>query len=176
MCIRCLLCHLTFFWLAARPQIFQEAIRVAPLALGGNEILTGRTLFVGCPLGARPVCSAESGAVVFFAFFVCSDPTDFSPSGSESAFRLPELTARFGGIVGTMYRARRDLKERQSGGRIDRARVAKAIQCSDGYATMRRVIGRVLALPWRQWPHTRNAIGWNIVNFFNNITPKFLFF
>lgn len=97
-------CSLTFFWLEARPQIFQEAIRAVPSTRGGNEILTGRTLFVGCPFGARPVCSAEEpGAAVTFAFFVCSDPTDFSPSGSESAFRLPELTARFGGIGGTAY-------------------------------------------------------------------------
>ncbi len=119
---RRLLRSLTFLWLAARPQIFQEAIRVAPSARGGNEILTGRTLFVGCPFGARPVCSAESGAATF-AFFVCSDPMDFSPSGTESAFRLPELTARFGGMVGTKYEVKEDLNERQSGGRIDRARV-----------------------------------------------------
>jgi hypothetical protein len=87
--------------------------------------LTGRTLFVGCPFGARPVCSAaelESVAATF-AFFVCSDPVDFSPSGAESAFRLPELTARFGGIVGTKYEVKGDLNERQSGRRIDRARV-----------------------------------------------------
>jgi hypothetical protein len=117
-----LLCHLTFFWLEARPQIFQEAIRVAPSARGGNEMLTGRTLFVGCPFGARPVSSAELGAVTF-AFFVCSDP---SPSGSESAFRFPELTARFwlfGGIRGRMYGVKQDLTERQSGRRVDRARV-----------------------------------------------------
>jgi hypothetical protein len=101
--------------------MFQEAIRVAPSARGGNEILTGRTLFVGCPFGARPVCSAESGAATF-AFLVCSDPTDFSPSGTESAFRLPELTARFGGMVGTKYEVKGDLNERErkreSGGRI----------------------------------------------------------
>jgi hypothetical protein len=119
---RRLLHRLTFLLLAARPQIFQEAIRVTPSARGGNEILTGRTLFVGCPFGARPVCSAESGAATF-AFLVCSDPTDFSPSGTESAFRLPELTARFGGIVGTKYEVEGDLNERQSGGRIGRARV-----------------------------------------------------
>ena len=93
-----------------------------PSTRGGNEILTGRTLFVGCPFGARAVCSAESGTATF-AFFVCSDPTDSSPSGAESAFRLPELTARFGGIVGTKYAVKEDLSGRQNGGRIDRARV-----------------------------------------------------
>jgi hypothetical protein len=119
-----LLCDLTFFWLEARPHIFQEAIRDVPSTRGGNEILAGRTLFVGCPFGARPVCSAEPDAAVTFAFFVCSDPTDFSPSGSESAFRLPELTARFGGMGGTTYEVKQDLNERQSGGRVDHARVA----------------------------------------------------
>ena len=58
-----------------------------------------------------------------FAFLVCSDPTDFSPSGTESAFRLPELTAHFGGIVGTKYEVKGDLNKGQSGGRIGRARV-----------------------------------------------------
>lgn len=118
-----LLCDLTFFWLEARLHIFQEAMRNVPLARGGNEIWAGRTLFVGCPFGARPVSSAAAAAT--FAFFVCSDPTDFSPSGFESAFRLPELTdtARFGGIWGTTYGAKRDLNEGQSDGRVDRARV-----------------------------------------------------
>ena len=83
--------------------------------------MTGRTLFVGCPFGARPVCSAAESDASTFAFLVCSDPTDFSPSGTESAFRLPELTARFGGIVGTKYGVKGDLNKRQSGGRIDRA-------------------------------------------------------
>ena len=117
-----LLRDLTFFWLEARLHIFQEAMRNVPLARGGNEISAGRTLFVGCPFGARPVSSA---AAATFAFFAGSDPTDFSPSGFESAFRLPELTdtARFGGIRGTMYGAKRDLNEGQSGGRVDRARV-----------------------------------------------------
>lgn len=111
------LCHLTFLWLEARPQIFQEAIRVVPSARGGNVILTGRTLFVGCPFGARPVCSAELGSVTF-AFF------DSSPSGSESAFRLPELTARFGGMRRATYGVTQNLNnERRSGVRVDRARV-----------------------------------------------------
>jgi hypothetical protein len=64
------------------------------------------------------VCAAKSGAATF-AFFVCSDPTpDCSPSGIESAFRLPELTSRFGGIVRTKYEVEGYLDERQSGGRI----------------------------------------------------------
>ncbi len=142
MCARRLLCRLTFFWLEARPHIFQEAIRVAPSAHGGNEILTGRTLFVGCPFGARPVCSADSGAVTF-AFFVCSDPTDFSPSGSDSAFRLLELTVRFEGMVRTTYEVKRDLKKRQSGGRIDRK---TAIQFSV-FSYAERVIARHVSVP-----------------------------
>ena len=108
-----LLCHLTFFWLEARPQIFHEAMRDVPLARGGKEISMGRTLFVGCPFEARPV----SSETVTFAFLVCSDPTGFSPAGSASAFRLPELTARFGGIV---YRVKQDRNEGRSGSRVER--------------------------------------------------------
>lgn len=37
----------TFFWLAARPQTFQVAIRTTSGARGGKLIWTGRTLFVG---------------------------------------------------------------------------------------------------------------------------------
>ena len=89
----------TFFWLEARLQIFQEAIRVARSAREGNDIFAGRTLFVGCPLGARPVSSARFAVASTFAFLaVVFDPTGFSPSESASAFRLLELAARFGGI------------------------------------------------------------------------------
>src|SRR6266851_2750060 len=110
-------------------------MRVAPSARGGNEILTGRTLFVGCPFGASPSCCsagllapAAVGAATFaFLVFVCGlDPTGCSPSSeSDSAFRLPELTARFCGMVGTTYGVERGLNERRCGGRnrIDRARV-----------------------------------------------------
>jgi hypothetical protein len=149
---RRLLYRLTFLWLEARPQIFQEAIRVAPSARGGNEILTGRTLFVGCPFGARPVCSAESGTATF-AFFVCSD---FSPSGAESAFRLPELTARFNGMVGTKYEVKKSLDKRRSGGRIGRTRVmTKWKRTAIQYATQ-RVIERVFARHrvTTHWPAT----------------------
>lgn len=37
----------TFFWLAARPQMFHEAIRTESDVLGGKVMVTGRTLFVG---------------------------------------------------------------------------------------------------------------------------------
>jgi len=112
--------------------IFQDAIRVAPSARGGNEILTGRTLFVGCPFGARPVCSAGSLAAgtATFAFFVLvlSAPAGFSPSESGVAFRLVELTARFCGMVGTMYGIRKDPNERRYGGRIDRAQMMTKLE------------------------------------------------
>ena len=62
----------------------------------GIRDLDGKESCVGCPFGARSVCSAESGASTF-AFFVCSDPTNFSRSGA--AFHFPGLTAHFGGIV-----------------------------------------------------------------------------
>ena len=80
-------------------------------------------MFVGCPFGARPVCSAASGAATF-AFLVRSEPTGVSRSGTESAFRLPELTALFGGIVEKYeYEVKGDLNERPSRGRTDRALV-----------------------------------------------------
>jgi hypothetical protein len=89
----------TFFWLEARLQIFQEAMRVARSERGGNDIFAGRTLFVGCPLGARLVSSARFGAASIFAFLVAVfAPTGFSPFNSASAFRLLELAARFGGM------------------------------------------------------------------------------
>ena len=74
-------------------------MRVARSERGGNNIFAGRTLFVGCPLGARPVSSARFGVASTFAFLaVVFDPMGFSPSESASAFRLLELAARFGGI------------------------------------------------------------------------------
>ena len=73
-------------------------MRVARSERGGNDIFTGRTLFVGCPLGARPVPSARFGDGSTFAFLVVLDATGFSPSESDSAFRLLEPAARFGGI------------------------------------------------------------------------------
>lgn len=103
-------------------------MRDAPLARGGNDILTGRTLFVGCPFGARPDCSAGFGAVTF-AFFDCLDPTSFSLSETDAAFRLLELTARFCDIIGTTYGVKQGLKER-CGNRIDR-RAMIAIQLRD---------------------------------------------
>lgn len=74
-------------------------MRVARSERGENDIFAGRTLFVGCPLGARPVSSARFGDASTFAFLVVVfDPTGFPPSESASAFRLLELAARFGGI------------------------------------------------------------------------------
>jgi hypothetical protein len=58
-----------------------------------------------------------------FAFFVSLDSTDFSRSESDSAFRFAELAARCCGIMGTMNGVKQDLKERESEGRIDHARV-----------------------------------------------------
>jgi len=78
-------------------------MRIARSERGGNEIFTGRTLIVGCPLGARLVPSARFGAASTFAFLVVVlNPTGFSPSESDSAFRLLELAARFGGIDKTV--------------------------------------------------------------------------
>lgn len=80
--------------------------------------MTGRTLFVGCPFGARPFCSVASPAAgtATFAFFDFVPPAGFSPSESEVAFRFVELTERFCGMVGIS----KDLNERRYGGRIDR--------------------------------------------------------
>ena len=140
-------CHLTFFWLEARLHIFQDAIRVAFSARGGNEILTGRTLFVGCPFGASAFCSAAgslagTAALAFFA--CCLDPTGFSPSESEDAFRLLELTARCCGMVVMIGGVKQDLNERRYGSRIDHALVI-AIQFTRRRVSTRRNVSRKLA-------------------------------
>ena len=112
----------TFFWLEARLQIFQEAMRVVRSERGGNDIFTGRTLFVGCPLGARPVPSARFGAASTFAFLVVVlELMGFSPSESDSAFRLLELAARFGGIDKTVERMVQDFNKEQRGRERERA-------------------------------------------------------
>jgi len=119
--------------------MFQDAIRVAFSARGGNEILTGRTLFVGCPFGASAFCSAAgslAGAATL-AFFACLDPTGFSPSESEDAFRLLELTTRCCGMTGIMCGVKQDLNERRYGSRIDHALVMTTIAIQ---FTRRRVI------------------------------------
>ena len=86
-------------------------MRVVRSERGGNEIFTGRTLFVGCPLGASPVSSVS--ASTFACLVVFFDPTGFSPSESDSAFRLFELAARFGGIDKSVTWVAEDLnKER----------------------------------------------------------------
>lgn len=74
-------------------------MRVACSERTGNDIFIGRTLFVGCPLGAKPVpSSVRFGDASNFAFLVVLDATGFSESDSDSAVRLLELAARFGGI------------------------------------------------------------------------------
>jgi hypothetical protein len=106
----------TFFWLEARLQIFQEAMRVARSERGGNVIFSGRTLFVGCPLGARPVSSVRFVVASNFAFLVAVfDPTGFSPSESASVFRLLELAARFGGIDKSVTWVMQELNEERRG-------------------------------------------------------------
>lgn len=92
--------------------------------------MTGRTLFVGCPFGARPFCSAGSLAAgtATFAFFVFLAPADFSPSESGVAFRLVELTARFCDMVGTMYGIRKGFNERRYRGRIDCVQVMTKLE------------------------------------------------
>jgi hypothetical protein len=88
-------------------------------ARGGNDILIGRTLFVGCPLGARPVSSAELDGFAF-AFFVFTDISGCSPSESEPAFfRLPELLACFCGMAGAIKEVEQNLNE---GDEINRER------------------------------------------------------
>jgi hypothetical protein len=150
-------CHLTFFWLEARLHIFQDAMRVAFSARGGNEILTGRTLFVGCPLGASTFCPAAgslAGAATL-AFFVCLDPTGFSPSESEDAFRLLELTARCCGMGEIMCGVKQDLNERRYGSGIDRALVMTTIAIQ---FTRRRVIDTRRNVETRK-PLTRTSSG-----------------
>jgi hypothetical protein len=102
--------------------MFQDAIRDVFSARGGNDILTGRTLFVGCPFGARVVSSAGLDALSF-AFFVFTDASGCSPSESERAFLLLELAARFCDIVGSMKEIEQDLDERQNGGEMNGKRV-----------------------------------------------------
>ena len=94
-------------WLAVRPHVLQEVVRVAFSARGGKEIQKGRALFVCCPsksesvaVPLRSLCHWR-GDLGFFGFQICFDPTGlgFSPQGSDSAIRLPELTENFCGIA-----------------------------------------------------------------------------
>lgn len=87
-------------------------MRVARSERGGNDIFTGSTLFVGCPLGARPVPSARFGDGSTFAFLVVFDPM---ASESDSAFRLLELAARFGGIDKSVTWVAKDFNKGQRG-------------------------------------------------------------
>ena len=102
--------------------MFQDAIRDVFSARGGNDILTGRTLFVGCPFGARVVSSAELDTLSF-TFFAFTDTSGFSPSESEPAFLFLELAARFCGIVGSMKEVEQDLNERLNGDEMNGKRV-----------------------------------------------------
>ena len=60
-------------WLAVRPHVLQEVVRVAFSARGGKEIQTGRALFVCCPFGASPSpsrshCAVSATGAVTLAF------------------------------------------------------------------------------------------------------------
>jgi hypothetical protein len=91
--------------------MFQDAIRDVFSTRGGNDILTGTTLFVGCPFGARVASSAEFDTLSF-AFFVFTDASGCWPSETETAFLLLELAARFCAIVGSMKEVEQGLNER----------------------------------------------------------------
>lgn len=108
-------------------------MRVTRSERGGNDIFTGRTLFVGCPLGARPLSSAGVGAAETFVFLAVLDPMGFPPSESDSAFRLLELAARFGGIDKSVTGVAQDLNKEQRG----RERVMTKLRKMD--ITRRRV-------------------------------------
>jgi hypothetical protein len=63
----------TFRWLAASPQTFHVANRSVLGVRGGNAMVTGRTLFVGCEL--RSVGVEDS--FVFLGDFGSSEDVDF---------------------------------------------------------------------------------------------------
>lgn len=89
----------TFLEAAASPHMFHVAILSAPSCFGANEILTGSTLFVGCPLAPRPLSVASCGVVL--AFFDVDGCTSDSLSSVEAAFRFPDELARLaGGLSG----------------------------------------------------------------------------